>query len=75
MKIDALSGVCRMKTAQYVQALEKFTKIDVDVMGTGWLFSSSDIAVYTTLCALVAYDRTDLKKKILTDSLCRLQFL
>ena len=64
-------GVCRMRNYQYSQALEKFIKTDVDLMGGKWLFSSSDIAVYATLCALVSLDRIELKKKVLTDSLCR----
>ncbi|PIO67237.1 PCI domain protein [Teladorsagia circumcincta] len=56
---------------EYCSQFKHIIQVDLDALDLPWLFSASDMAMYCTLCVIASYDRTELKKKVISDANCR----
>ncbi|KAK6033137.1 PCI domain protein [Ostertagia ostertagi] len=70
-RLDAACGLSKLQSGRYKQAADRLLKVDLDALDLPWLFSASDMAMYCTLCVIASYDRTELKKKVISDANCR----
>uniref|UniRef100_A0A0K0CTZ6 PCI domain-containing protein n=1 Tax=Angiostrongylus cantonensis TaxID=6313 RepID=A0A0K0CTZ6_ANGCA len=70
-RLDTACALSKLQSGRYKQAVDRLLKVDLDALELPWLFSASDLAMYTTLCAIASYDRAELKKKVINDTNCR----
>ncbi|KAK6051104.1 PCI domain protein, partial [Cooperia oncophora] len=70
-RLDAACGLSKLQSGRYKQAADRLLKVDLDALELPWLFSASDMAMYCTLCVIASYDRTELKRKVISDANCR----
>mmetsp|Transcript_3392 Transcript_3392/g.3115 ORF Transcript_3392/g.3115 Transcript_3392/m.3115 type:complete len:339 (+) Transcript_3392:226-1242(+) len=62
--VQAIVGVCHLESKNYKQAARAFLEVKQGQIYHEFL-TDSDIAIYTTLCALISFDRSEVKNEIL----------
>ena len=68
-KIKAAGALVMLIEGQYKVAARKFLEVGWDLGGSfSTIIAAEDIAVYGTLCALASLDRTEIRKKLLENS-------
>lgn len=68
-KIKAAGALVMLIEGQYKAAARKFLEVGWDLGGSfSTIIAAEDIAVYGTLCALASLDRTEIRKKLVENS-------
>jgi COP9 signalosome complex subunit 1 len=68
-KIKAAGALVMLIEGQFKAAARKFLEVGWDLGGSfSTIIAAEDIAVYGTLCALASLDRTEIRKKLLENS-------
>ncbi|EGG21802.1 COP9 signalosome complex subunit 1 [Cavenderia fasciculata] len=71
-KLRAAMGLSSLENAKYSQAAKKFIEAPFDISGNlSDMISPQDIAIYGGLCALASFDRSELKRKVIDNSVFR----
>eukprot|EP00238_Polyblepharides_amylifera_P015908 CAMPEP_0196584436 /NCGR_PEP_ID=MMETSP1081-20130531/47059_1 /TAXON_ID=36882 /ORGANISM="Pyramimonas amylifera, Strain CCMP720" /LENGTH=415 /DNA_ID=CAMNT_0041905639 /DNA_START=73 /DNA_END=1320 /DNA_ORIENTATION=- len=71
-KLRCAAGLVALQSQKYKIAARKFLDIQTELSGAySDVISSQDIALYGGLCALASFDRSELKEKVIDNSMFR----
>jgi COP9 signalosome complex subunit 1 len=70
-KLKVCSGLAHLENKKYKQAGQKFIETNFNLTDFSDVIAPQDVAIYGGLCALATFERSELKKKVIDNTIFR----